>query len=238
MTDQSCIYVVGTGSRLFRTMGLSREHTPVSGRIDAIDKMPIFATGALVIVFADPPEENQTMALLLSVLRQVGYNKGCRVVYISSISATFRDSSVFPFEGPYAKKKRCAELLLRSREDLDICVIRVGNVFGHGGWQAVRSSTRWALLPAGFDQTAVSTAAAVRDAIDRAISLPPGHHVLNAWQAVPSSTVLRGVVAVPKLLGLYRLGVMRLPMKLLGRVLRPFGVYLPSHADLNSFLVR
>lgn len=238
MTKQSCIYVVGAGSRLFRSMRFTSEYTPVSGRLDAIDTIPVFATGALIIVFADPPGEHQTTALLLSVLRQVGCNAGCRIVYVSSIAANFRNSSVFPFEGPYSKKKRCAELLLLSRADLDICIVRVGNVFAHGGWHAVRSSTHWALLPAGFDRTAVSTSQDVHHAINWATALPPGHHILRAWHAVPSKTALRGVVAVPKLLGLYRLGALRLPIKILVRILRPLGIYLPSHDDLNSFLVR
>lgn len=231
------VHVVGAGSRLFRALALPIETVAVSGRVDALDRLPAVPAGATVLVFADPPDEHQTRALFLSLLDRLPQGAGVRVIYISTISATFGASAVFPFEGPYARKKRMAEALLRSRDDLDVVIVRVGNVFEHGGWQAIRERCRLALLPAGYGLTAASDAASVRTAVEQALVAPRGHHIVEAWHAVPTAGLLRGVVAVPGLLGLYRAGWARLPIKLAGKLLRPAGVYLPSPDDLNAFLV-
>jgi hypothetical protein len=238
MYPPSHVYVVGASSRLFQSLDLGVEFTAVSGRNDALATLPDFPPGARILIFADPPDLHQTQALLLSLLQRVPVGSGCRVVYISTISATFGQSAVFPYEGPYAHKKRMAEMVLRSRSDLDVCIVRVGNVFDHGGWQAVRTRTRWAWLPAGFSSTKVSDSASVRAALEDALRADPGHHVVDAWRLEPTARIFRRVVSIPGLLLIYKIGWAKFPFKLAGRLLKLLKVYLPSHDDLNGFLVK
>lgn len=232
------VYVIGAGSRLFKSLNLGIEFTPVSGRQADLGAMPPYPDGSQILVFADPPDLHQTQAMLLSLLHQVAQGSGCRIIYISSIAAAFGQSTEFAYEGPYAHKKRMAESMLHSRVDLDVCIVRVGNVFDHGGWQAVRERTRWIWLPVGYARTAVSDQRMVRAAIENVLRAASGHHVLNAWKSEPTAGIFRQVVGVPGLLSLYRLGWARLPVKLMGRGLGLLKVYLPSHDDLNSFLAK
>lgn len=238
MHPHSPLYVVGAGSRLFQSLALGLAFTAVSGRPEALAALPQFPPGAVILLFADPPDLHQTQALLLSLLDRVPVGAGCRIVYVSTISTTFGQSAVFPYEGPYAHKKRMAETVLASRTDLDLSIVRVGNVFDHGGWQAVRNRTRWAWMPAGHSSVFVSDAGLVRAAVNAGLQAEPGHHVVNAWRVVPTAGIFHRVVAIPGLLSLYRQGWLRLPLKVAGRLLRVVKVYLPSHDDLNSFLAK
>lgn len=238
MYSPSHVYVVGAGSRLFQSLDIGFEFTAVSGRNDGLAAMPDFHRGSLILIFADPPDLYQTQALLLSLLHRVDAGSGCRVVYISTISATFGQSAVFPYEGAYAYKKRMAETVLRSRADLDVCIVRVGNVFDHGGWQKVRARTRWAWLPAGFSSALVSDSALVRAALEEALRAEAGHHVVNAWRLAPTARIFHRVISIPGLLSLYKFDWAKIPVKLAGRLLKLLRIYLPSHDDLNSFLAK
>jgi hypothetical protein len=238
MYTTSRIYVVGAGSRLFKSMDFGSDFIAVSGRSAELAVLPEFKPDSLVLIFADPPDLYQTQALLLSVLHRVSPGSGCRIVYISTISATFGQSTVFPYEGPYAYKKRMAENVLRSRADLDVCIVRVGNVFDHGGWSAVRNRTRWAWLPAGYSSVLVSNGMLVRAVLDDAFRAGKGHHVMNACRMEPVTSIFRRVIFIPGLLSVYKLGWAKIPVKLAGRLLKILKVYLPSHDDLNSFLAK
>lgn len=230
------LYVVGANSRLWRDVGLGGEVIPVSGRLGDVDRLPEVSDGSVLLVFADPPGEDATRAMLLSLLARLRQGADVRVIHISSISAAFLASAAFPHEGAYARRKRLAEEVLATRPDLSVCILRVGNVFSHGGWQAVRAHARAILLPAGFEGTAVSEPSDVAVAIRQAMALPAGHHLVQAWHVAPTRTLFARVVPVPGLLAIYSHRVMRPMLKVLGRLLRPLGWFLPSPDDLNAFL--
>lgn len=176
--------------------------------------------------------------MILSVLGRLDARAPTRIIYISSISAGFRDSLHFPHEGPYARRKRIAEEMLFRSELAQVTVLRLGNIFSHGGWQSIREDCRLAILPRGARYTAQSDAASLLSELELSLAgQERGDVVMEAFSLVETANVLPRVVFVPGLLGFYRNGALRLALKILAKILRKIGIYLPSPDDLNAFLM-
>lgn len=226
--------IIGPGSRLAKSLGITapgREYSLRPGQTG----LPPTLDGT-ILVFADPPSIEDTRAAMLDLVSRVQLGAQAHVILISSISATNAQSALFPFEGPYARRKRLAEDIVRSRPDIASTAIRVGNVREYGGWHEIFTGSRLALLPAEARHAAVADLDALRRHILDA--RPDGPGTLDAYTAVPVEDCFRKVVFVPGLLSLYRSKLPRIAIKVAAKLLRRAGIYLPSPDDLNAFLVK
>ncbi len=232
------LHVAGAGARLARGALQELHHEPLSLREDALASLPTLASGQ-ILVFADPPSVEGTRRAFEALLARIPVDAPVRLVLVSSISAGFGDSALFAHEGRYAARKRLAETLVKSRCDLDVVVLRVGNVFEHGGWQAVAHACPRALLPTPARRCAVTTYAALRRSLDAVLARPlePGACAqLDIFDSVPVERIFSRARHVPGLMAVYRQPLGRVAVKLAARLARGRGLYLPSPDDLNSLM--
>ena len=226
--------IIGPSSRLAKALGMSAPGREFSLRPGAAT-LPSHLDGTL-LVFADPPSVAETQSAMLDLMSRIGLDSDTHVILVSSISATNALSSVYPVEGPYARRKRLAEDIVRSRQDVKTTIVRVGNVREYGGWHAVFTGTRLAILPVQASHAAIADIDSLRQQI--AESLSSHRDIVNAFSAVPVDQCFRKVVHVSGLLWLYRQAPLRIGIKIAAKLLRRIGVYLPSPDDLNAFLVK
>jgi hypothetical protein len=106
----------------------------------------------------------------------------------------------------------------------------------YGGWHAVFTHSRLAILPVQASHAAIADLDLLRHQL--ADSQSNHRDLVNAFSAVPVGQCFRKVVHLPGLLWLYRQAPLRIAIKIAAKLLRRAGIYLPSPDDLNAFLVK
>lgn len=226
--------IIGPSSRLAQALGIrspGREYSIRPGSAALPEEID-----GTILVFADPPSVEATRNALLDVTSRIRLNARAHLILISSISAGNGASTIYPHEGQYARRKRLAEDIVASRSDLAVTVIRVGNVAEYGGWQDIFSNCRTALLPREASHVAVASIEQLRERIG-SCALEGSGGRFDAYSLVPAQQCFGRVLWVPGLLSIYKSGAMRIPLKIVAKLLRRAGVYLPSPDDLNAFLM-
>ncbi len=229
------LYVVGSGSKIFQALDWGLPYVPVSARAGTLDDMPAFVPGSTIVVFADPPNIDDALAMMISVIGSSPANGDVRIVFISSISALFDQSDVFPEGGVYSRKKRAVERFIEaSLPSGASCIVRFGNVFECGGWADIAANCPVALLPRGFDRCAVSDLASIRS---RLIGIVRDREAgaVNLWEDRPVAAFFTDTRSIPGTGTLYRNRLGRIALKIAAKILRKAGIYLPSPDDINSF---
>jgi hypothetical protein len=228
-------YVFGSNSRLAEHIGYKPKGAILTGlRARQMVTLPPVLEGKITI-FSDPPSLQDTKAGLVDLLSRIPLNSNSEIVFISSISASFKNSTKFPYEGRYALRKRLAEELFKSRGDLNVTIVRVGNVFAITGWKLIRQFCPVILLP----PMSTHVAAADLDVLNYCLGENYGHkgfRIIDAYRVVPINTYFSKIIYIPGLMVLYRSNWGRPIIKLLSKMFRKIGIYFPSPDDLNSFL--
>ena len=229
------LYIVGSGSKIFRALDWDLPYVPVSGRVGTLNEMPTFVPGSTIVIFADPPNIDDALAMMISVIGSAPANGRAHIVFISSISALFGQSNVFPESGVYSRKKQALEHFLETSLPAEArCIIRFGNVFECGGWADIAKNCRIALLPRGFDHCATSNLASIRTRLIEVVHDREAGAV-NLWDDEPATACFVRMRSIPGLAMLYRNRGGRITLKIAAKLLRKAGVYLPSPDDINSF---
>lgn len=228
------LYVVGAGSRIFQGLSWTDPYDAVAGRIGSLSQMPAFEKDSTVLIFADPPNTDEALAMITSVIGSASHSSGVKVVFISSISALYDRSDLFPSGGHYAKRKRQVERFIAS-SDVRHIIIRLGLVGSAGGWTDVIERSHLAVFPTGFNSYPATDMSVIRDQVLEAVSGQGGRAEVNAWQVRPVSGLFRKVTYVPLLETAYRSKIGRIVVKVTAKILLKVGVYLPSPDDINAF---
>lgn len=232
------IYIVGPGSKIFDALDWPLPFAPVSGRIETLREMPAFLPGSTIILFADPPTIDDALAMMTAVVGSAPADGDAHIVFISSISALFGQSDVFPESGGYSRKKQALEQFLGASFPAgSACIVRLGNVFDCGGWADIVAHCRVALLPRGFDRCAVSGLASIRARLVDVVNDREAG-VINLWAERPVTDFFARTRHVAGLGILYRNRFGRIAIKVAARLFRKAGIYLPSPDDINSFNTR
>jgi hypothetical protein len=236
--EPSNIYVIGSSSQLFLSLNFDFKYHKISGRLSDLDVIPLFSSDSLILIFADPPDICATKALLISILGSLsGITMKSKIIYISSISADIENGILYPYAGQYARKKRAAENFLMSSQNLNfnLNIIRVGNVFSHGGWREVSISSKFILLPSGANFVKSCDNVLLRSVIEGIFNSKNTKAICNAWCYTEIDKYFRKIIHVPGLIYLYKFNLGRIFIKVLSKVLLCFGIYIPSPDDVHSF---
>ena len=236
MSIDSQIFVIGSGSQLFMNLELGLSYQKVSGRLMDLDAMPIFPENSLILIFSDPPDIDSTNALILTLINSMPSKvSGIKIIYISTISANIEANILFPYSGYYARKKKNAERLLMSMSDIDLKILRIGNVFGHGGWNKISTQSISAFFPIGCVYVKTSNYSSIRDTVNLALTGKIEGVIHNSWHYEPLSMHFKKAKFIPGLMLIYKISIMRWVIKLCSKILAKFKIYIPSPDDLHSF---
>lgn len=228
-------FVVGANSRLFKATFPDADYVAVSGRIEAVGEIPTFPDGSTIIIFSDAPSKAENTALLTSIVHRLIAVDRFKLIFISSISALFRDERTGRFAGAYAEKKCAAEKFLMESISADkLYIIRLGNAFFAGNWHDIANNSKLLVLPHGFDTCAASTSQDLANAMRNALS-GNADHLANAWMPVAPTRYFRKVVKIRGLAGFYKNQATSVGIKICSRILSIFGIFAPSPADIDSF---
>lgn len=227
--------IVGANSRLASLVALSAPGGYFTLRPTGRGKLPEVLDG-MIIIFSDPPSIENTRSAFIDLLSRIPPNSNTRIVLISSISAAFPESAIFPSQGSYTQRKRLAEQILQSRTDILSVIIRLGNICEFGGWYDIFKNSTAVILPAECRKIAIGDIDELRQKIvDGASS--ENHKTLECYALQDIEDYFPRVIRVPGLLALYKNNISRIALKIISKVLRKFSIYLPSADDLNCFLM-
>lgn len=228
-------FVVGANSRLFNATFPNADYVAVSGRVEAVRDIPSFPDGSTIIIFSDAPSKAENTALLASVVHRLIAIDQFKLIFISSVSALFRDERTGKFAGAYAEKKNAAEkFLIESVPTQNLYIIRLGNAFFSGNWRNIATQSKMLVLPYGFDLCAASSSQDLTNAMGNALSGGPVH-VVNAWMPVAVSQYFRKVVKIKGLQSIYNNKALSIGIKIFSKIFSKFGIFIPSPADIDSF---
>lgn len=229
------IKIIGANSRLAALVNLNASGGHFTMRPTGNQQLPDALEGTIVI-FSDPPSIDGTRSAFTNLLSRMPLNSNARIVLISSISAGFPDSEIFPSHGLYTQRKRLAENILQSRRDIFSAIIRLGNIREFGGWHDIFNSCKVVILPMECKKIAIGSVDELRRQIAEGTS-SESHKVLECYAMHDVEDYFSRVIRVPGLLSLYKNKISRIALKVVSKLLRKFSIYLPSADDLNCFLM-
>lgn len=227
--------IVGANSRLASLVALSAPGGHFTLRPTGSGKLPEVLDG-MIVIFSDPPSIENTRSAFIDLLSRIPPNSNTRIVLISSISAAFPESTIFPSQGPYTQRKRLAEQILQSRTDILSVIIRLGNIREFGGWHDIFKNSKAVILPAECKKIAIGNVDELRQKIVEGAS-SKYNKTLECYALQDIDDYFPRVIRVPGLLALYKNKMSRIALKIISKVLRKFSIYLPSADDLNCFLM-
>lgn len=229
-------YVVGAGSSLFKSINFSFDYIEISGRQENLELIPHIPENSRVIIFSDPPTVDATISMMLAILAKLIHLKKTSLIFISSVSADFLNSDEFPYESYYSLKKRTAESILIGSDLQRMAILRLGNVYDYGAWREIREKCSIAIMPRGPFESAITVPRDVESAIQIFTESGGAGGVINCFAVEKIDNIFSRVVRVPLLLSFYNNSILRIFVKVIAKILKRSGIYIPSPEDINAFL--
>lgn len=233
------IYIFGKNSRLLHTLAFDFEYKAISLR-EEVGEDVVFKDGDVLIFFADPPSVNLTLSLFTRVLLKIKKNTCIKLIYMSSIAAA---SGIGKYEqherGIYRARKLAAEQLFLSRDDLEVHVLRVGNVLINSNWESVIDSAKLVVLPRECMISATASLEKLKFYIIEATnsSFKCSQQYVTMYEPVHNNKVFKKVFYSSLIGFIYKYGC-RFCLKLILKSFKMFGVILVSPDDINSVCCR
>lgn len=228
-------YVFGKNSRFLDTLALDFEYKAISLK-EELGADIIFEEGDVLIFFSDPPSIDLTLSLFTSVLLRIKKDMHVKLVYISSVVAASGVGKYEQYEsGIYRARKLAAEQLFLSRDDLDVHVLRVGNVLINSNWASVIESTKLVMLPSECMISAVASLEKIKNYIIEATNSPfkCTQQVVSMYEPVDNNLIFKKVIYSDSIGCLYKYGC-RLCIKSISKLFKLFGILIISPDDINS----
>jgi hypothetical protein len=230
------IYVFGPNSRLFNSLELGLDYKGISLKND-IDDDIYFVDGDVLLFFSDPPSAALTFSRFSQILIKIPKNAKIKIIYISSVSV---ESSLGCFpnheSGPYRERKKMAENLFLSRSDLEVHVLRVGNVLRNSNWENVITSSKFVVLPIQCQYSAVANLVDIKNYISSVFfqEFTLFSKVVPMYSFLENSQAFQGKVRYSKFLSVLYQYNSSILLKIIAKTFSKIKVFIPSPDDINS----